>query len=473
MRHIAPKEIFYMKTICLLLCILLAACAAGRLQNGAATSGTGDEPAVSRLQYPYQSSDQCKGCHADQYQQYEDSMHAKAFTNPLFNSQYFNEIVPRAQRDPALVQEARGCISCHAPTVFMNYTGLVSTPAQAGRFETGVTCDFCHTLGGYGDNGDYQQVLSGKKQGPFLEEGAISHHSEYSGYMQLGEYCGRCHNATNHIGLSVKSTYDEWRESIYGMSGSASIITCQECHMSKDGYLRNGSAEFERGQAAHMNIGSAEKKQKEHDKLYNHSFPGAHSVSQQLDALSIDFRVGSRSLDASGLLPFSVLINNERTGHKMPSGSSDLRFMWLVVTATGDDGTKISFWHRPKTATGIDYSLAGSSPDDAAILGKDVPTGSRLYRNVLVNADGRQSLYQSDAVKSVFDNRLAAKELRKETYYLKPPTKFSGKVTLTANLYYKGAPSSFTKRMQVPDFTPVLVASHTKHISVEAAHAPK
>ncbi|MEI7816906.1 MAG: multiheme c-type cytochrome [Desulfuromonadales bacterium] len=455
-----------MKKICLLFCLLLSSCASDPSRDGSPSAD--DEPAASRLLYPYESSIQCKGCHADQYQQYEESMHAKAFTNPLFNAQYFNDVVPRALRNPGLVSEARTCIACHAPVAFMNYSGLISTPAQASRFETGVTCDFCHTLGGYAENGDFQQVASGKKQGPFQTTGASTFHSEYSGFVQVGDFCGRCHNATNHIGVEVKSTYYEWRESSYGKRGFA----CQECHMNKNGFLRNGNAEFERGQAAHMNIGNISKKQKEQGKLYNHSFPGAHSISQLQDALPLDFKIGSKTADADGRFPFALLVNNERSGHKMPSGSSDLRFMWLVVNALSEAGEKIPVvFQSSMSAIGPDYSIAGSSPDDATILQNDVPSGARVYRVVLVNNAGRQSLYQYDAVKNTFDNRLDATEIRKEGYYLKLPANFSGKVNLEANLYYRGAPSSFTSLMQVADFSPVLVASKKKQITIETTHA--
>ncbi|OGU15286.1 MAG: hypothetical protein A2076_16295 [Geobacteraceae bacterium GWC2_53_11] len=450
----------------MLLLVVLTACAADVSQNGAVLPDK--EPAESRLLYPYAPSGQCKGCHADQYMQYEESMHAKAFTNPLFNTQYFKDVVPRAQRDPALVQEARKCIACHAPTVFMNYTGLVSTPEQANNFETGVTCDFCHTLAGYADNGDYLQNPSGKKQGPFQISGAASHHSEYSGFMQLGDYCGRCHNATNHVGLEVKSTYYEWRESSYGKRGFA----CQECHMNKNGFLRDGNAEFDRGQAAQMNLGLHNRKQQEHEKLYNHAFPGAHSISELQDALLLDFKVGTRAPDEAGRLHFTLVVNNERSGHKMPSGSSDLRFMWLVVNATTADGATVPV-ELSVSASGSanDYSIAGASSDDAAILQNDVPKGARLYRTVLINSAGRQSLYQYDAVENVFDNRLNAAELRKERYYLKLPALYSGKIKLEAHLYYRAAPSSFTKRLQIKDFSPVLVASQKKVLTIEMPHA--
>lgn len=244
--------------------------------------------------------------------------------------------------------------------------------------------------------------------------------------------------------------------------------------MNKDGFLRNGNAAFDRGKAAHMNIGQVATKQKDHDKLFNHSFPGAHSLNQLQEALQLEFKVGTRTADAAGRFPFALTVNNERAGHKMPSGSSDLRFMWLVVTATTADGTPLPVSLQiTKSRKGTDYSIAGASPDDGEILQGDVPVGSRLYRTVLVNAAGRQSLFQYDAVKNAFDNRLDAAEIRKEGYYLKLPADFSGKVTLEAKLFYRGAPSSFTKRMQVPDFSTVLVASQKKQVSVEAAHASK
>ena len=459
------------KTI-VIFCMLLAACATdtGR-SNSAKTGGERLEP---RLLYPYDSSEMCRGCHSEIYDQYRNSMHAKSFSNPLFNAQYFNEVVPRALRDRKFVSEARSCVLCHAPVVYMNYTGLVATPQQVEKYESGVSCDFCHTLSGYAENGDYVQNPSGKKQGPLtsvsdLTKQNVSQHFEYSGFLPMAEYCGRCHNATNHVGVEVKSTFYEWRESSYGKRG----LVCQECHMNKIGYLKAGVAEYDSGAAAYLTIGTGSQAQKEHQKLHSHAFPGAHSNSQIEDALQIEFRVGTRSVNQLGMFPFTVLVNNERSGHKMPTGSSDLRFMWLEVTAAAADGAKIPILSSVVKNRGeVNYSIAGSSPDDAAILGDDLPAGSRLYRTVLVNAAGRQSLFQYDAVKNVFDNRLGAAEIRKEVYYLTLPDGFSGKVTLEARLYYRGAPSSFTKRMQVPDFSQVLVASQKKQISIEATHAP-
>jgi hypothetical protein len=153
----------------------------------------------------------------------------------------------------------------------------------------------------------------------------------------------------------------------------------------------------------------------------------------------------------------------------MPSGSSDLRFMWLTVTATADDGSLIPVLLRPTKQNAVtDYAIAGSSPDDAEILGVDVPPGSRLYRSVFTDAKGQQSLFHYDADKHIFDNRLNAAEIRTEEYELQIPPDFSGHITLSAALFYQAAPSSFTRHMQVPDFKPVVVTTRKKQISLVA-----
>lgn len=449
------------------LCFLLAACAADTGRNNSVM------PAATRLFYPYEFSDSCGGCHSEIYAQYRDSMHAKSFSNQLFNTLYFNEIVPRALQDRTFTADARKCLMCHAPVVYMNYTGLVSTTAQAGKYESGVTCDFCHTLAGYAENGDYLQNSSGKKQGPpkavsDLLTPRLSHHAEDSGFFQMAEYCGRCHNATSHNGLKVKSTFDEWRESNYAKQG----LVCQECHMNKNGLLKNGVAEFDSGVFTHLNLGGTAIEQKQYKKLYTHSFPGAHSLHQLEKALHIELQVDAKSVDANGRLAVKIDVNNERSGHKMPSGSSDLRFMWLSVSATSDDGTSFPAVLFPSEQVVVpDYSIAGTVPQDAAILGNDVPFGSRLYRSVFVDAQGHQSLFHYDAERNIFDNRLNAAEVRSEVYELTVPPGYSGHITLSASLSYQSAPSSFTRHVQVADFKPVVIASVQKKITLVAPSA--
>ena len=443
-----------MKYILISLCLLLSACATENITS-------------DRLLYPYEPSVMCQGCHQETYEQYRNSMHSKSFSNPLFNVQYFKEMVPRALKNPKLAADARKCLKCHAPVVYMNFSGLVSTPQQAAKYESGVTCDFCHTLAGHTENGDYVQNPSGKKQGPLtsvsdLFNPANSQHAEYSGYLPMAEFCESCHSATNHLGMGVESTFNEWSKSRYGQNDD----TCQGCHMNRNGYLKKGVAEYDSGVAAHMSIGNTDIEQKIHKRLHNHSFPGGHSSNQLEGALVVQFRVGSRSPDVQGRFPFRIHINNERSGHKIPSGSSALRFMWVTVTAMADNGTMFPVLLLNSKRNGAtDYAVAGASPDDTAILGNDVPPGARIYRSVLVDAKGRQSLFYPDATRHVFDNRLKATEIRNEGYELQVPPNYSGQITLSATISYRIAPSSFATNAQVADFKPVVIASQQKKIS--------
>jgi hypothetical protein len=55
----------------------------------------------------YSSSSLCRGCHTDIHKQHSESMHEKSFTNPVFQSQYFNELLPQIERESDLRIEAK------------------------------------------------------------------------------------------------------------------------------------------------------------------------------------------------------------------------------------------------------------------------------------------------------------------------------------------------------------------------------
>lgn len=439
----------------LFLCVLfvLTGCAAELSQSASGSLST--QSSVS-----YESSQSCKGCHSDIYLQYEDSEHSKAFVNPVFKAQYFKDIVPRAERDPAFVAEARKCIYCHAPVVYMNITGLIRTEQQVAHLETGVTCDFCHTLSGYAPNGDYQQNPSRKKLGPFEKE---SWHSEYSGFISMSEFCGPCHNSTNHAGVDVKATFDEWQASAF----KEKRITCQDCHMNRNGYLKDGVAEFDSGAVAHLRLGWRDLEVGKREKLYTHTFPGAHSNSQLTDTMRVEFKRGDLTPGGDGKLHFGILVDNSHSGHSMPTGSSDLRLLWLEVTAATPEGKPVPVKLTQTPKRGFErYAITGGTPADARVLGAQIRSGSRVYRALYLDGSGRPSLLSSEAVKKVFDNRLKAGEVRREEYLLQLPDQYVGTVDVTATLYYQGAPASFTGRLGVPDFKPVVVTTTTKRMTI-------
>jgi hypothetical protein len=404
----------------------------------------------------YQPSRMCQGCHDKIFAQHLGCGHETSFTNPAFQAQYFRELLPQIARDPGLIEEARACTACHAP-IFYQRTGRHVTPGDRLDPEnSGVTCDLCHTISGYEgarpENGDFISKPGQQKLGPFRHAG--DWHHIYSELQTKSEFCAICHNAVNRHGLEIKATYSEWKASRYAQDG----IECQHCHMSVDGFLTAGKAAYEAGRAATMSLGQAPAR----SRLYTHRFPGAHSRSQVQGAITV--AIAPDGFPVSGdEVGFRVTVDNRRTGHKMPSGSADLRLLWLDVEAD-IRGERRVVPAVPGERTGA-LDVAGMMQLDDDLLGDDVPRGSRIYRAVFVDRDGRPTLASYDATGVAFDNRLEAGEIRTERYRVAIPRR-SPSVQLTARLYYLAYPGSFAAKLGLARAIPVEVAAATMTLSL-------
>ncbi|PIP08161.1 MAG: hypothetical protein COX52_01190, partial [Syntrophobacterales bacterium CG23_combo_of_CG06-09_8_20_14_all_48_27] len=312
--------------------LTIMACLAALILFIAPLSGESDEAEHATISdsiksSQYWPSSACQNCHLHIYEQQSQSMHAKSFTNPVFQAQYFKELLPLAKTDPVLSKEAESCISCHAPAFYMTNKRPGSSKDQIDPDMSGVTCDFCHTISGYsGDNpgeGNYISVPSERKLGPF--KFASDWHHVYSELQTKSEFCGICHNSVNHHGLEIKSTFTEWKNSSYAKEG----IQCQDCHMNVQGFLTAGKPVFESGKAADVSLAHP----KERAKIYTHRFPGARTSTQVVGALKVEIGVIEKAPSAGGDMAIEVSVDNVRTGHKMPSGSADLRLLYLDLSA--------------------------------------------------------------------------------------------------------------------------------------------
>jgi hypothetical protein len=138
--------------------------------------------------------------------------------------------------------------------------------------------------------------------------------------------------------------------------------------------------------------------------------------------------------------------------------------MWLELTAS-NGYRKFSI---PAVTAGLGaYDVAGNGPFDQEIMGLDIPRGSRIYRAVFINKAGRQTLSFYDAVKIIFDNRLNAGEIRKETFHFKIPDDLKGKTHLEAKLNYLRYPSILSSQFGLPRLRPVEVSSSSKEITIK------
>jgi nitrate/TMAO reductase-like tetraheme cytochrome c subunit len=430
-----------------------AALAIAHAAHAAPAGGMGRAPSPSG----YWPSQTCAGCHSRTYEQHALSHHESSFRNPVFQAQYFEELLPRASRDPALVEEAKSCTACHAPVAWAFqrkfFTGAMPTDPSL----SGVTCDLCHTITGFSGpeprNGNFVTAPSDKKYGPFPT--ATNWHHVYSEVQTKSEFCATCHEAVNHRGLEVKATYSEWKKSGFAAQG----VQCQDCHMTRDGFLVAGRPQFESGKASEDRLVNAPVR----GRLYTHRFPGAHSTSQVEGAIGLAFQKTPAQARAGQTVAFSVSVDNHRSGHKMPTGSADLRLLWLEVTARIGDRT-VQVPAKVKALGG--YGVAGAGEVDDVLLGPDVPAGSRTYRAVFYDGDRKQTLASYDAVQIVWDNRLDSGEQRTEPYELTVPAGPSGTMQLRARLVYLPYPTSFAKRMEVAPAKPVDVAIATADVDV-------
>jgi hypothetical protein len=403
----------------------------------------------------YWRTSTCRGCHDQIVAQHLASAHEMSFTNPAFQAQYQKDLLPKAAADPHLNAEARECIACHEPIAYAtNGPGTLSLQAIDPAMN-GVTCDICHTMTGYRgakpQNGNYVTEPSDRKLGPFKDEG--DWHHIYSELQTKSDICAVCHEAVNGHGLRIKATFTEWQESDFPKQG----VHCQDCHMNVDGFLTAGKPRFASGKAAAMSVGSAPQR----EQLYTHQFPGAHSKTQIEGAITLAIEA-IRPKDAQNqTLALDVTVDNSRTGHSMPSGSADLRLLWIeVLVRIGDEVTgQPAIILEPELLNESNaYSLAGRGRFDSILLGPEVPKGSRIYRAVFTDGAGRATLDSYNAVAKLFDNRLKAGEKRKESYRFTIPEGAKGDITIKATLKYLPYSSTFTARFGLPSPEAVIVA---------------
>ena len=402
----------------------------------------------------------CNNCHERIYTQYTFSSHADSFQDPVFQAQYFGHLVPRMGEDPELRAEAESCLRCHAPIVSLQHgkdaVNLTREQVEAGL--SGVTCDFCHTVRGYtGDrpgNANYINVPGELKMGPF-KIGDDWHHV-YMPLMNTSEFCAMCHSARNVHGAPLRTTYEEWKGSEYAKAG----IQCQDCHMSAKGFLVDGKAVFQSGRAAQMTLGAPPQ---EREKLYSHRFPGAHTNKQLQGALKVRVVNGPDPIKQGQTVKIEVVVENSNVGHKIPSGSAELRTMWLEVhVGLTDEDPGVLLTAPTRTTASQPLDVAGASPWDAQLLRADAPRGSRVYRAVFTDEQGRPTLTNYAARTLVFDGRLEAGEKRHEVFeYVVPKLAPGDDLHVTATLKYLRFPSLFAQDVGTPPAEVVEVASGT------------
>jgi hypothetical protein len=167
------------------------------------------------------SAKQCGQCHTEIFAEWQKTMHAKAWTDPLFQS------------DWADLERPYMCTYCHTPigqqreitvTGLKSFEPVIAKGDPNPKFDAalqaeGVTCAACH-------------LREGKIRSPFpIEEAEAPHAVVYAPDQGTPETCRYCHFIEQKNFTDLKrpllDTFNEWDE--YKKKGGDKM--CLECHM--------------------------------------------------------------------------------------------------------------------------------------------------------------------------------------------------------------------------------------------------
>jgi hypothetical protein len=325
----------------------------------------------------------CGNCHAEIYQEWADSAHARSATGRHFRNLYEgSDWKGRPGVGWSLLADhpdgAGVCTACHAPTVAFDDPAFFDLRAVKGVAARGVHCDYCHKIV------DAPTENLGKTHGRFNlqllrpEKGQLFFgplddvdrgEDAFAAVYRESRYCASCHEGTV-FGVHVYGTYSEWLDSRARKAGKQ----CQTCHMAPTGTLTNLAP----GQGGIP---------RDPKTLGNHRF----FVGSQADMLRRCLKVSVVLTPEDGGLRAVVAVRAEDVGHRVPTGFVD-RNLLLVVDGIDGDGKPVTQYKGPSLPEVAGRELAGRP--------------GRLYAKLLKDFDGHSPAPFWRADPKMIDTRL-------------------------------------------------------------------
>lgn len=372
----------------------------------------------------------CQACHPNHYAEWQSSMHAYAFVDPVFFAMHDRgQQLTNGQLD-------QFCTKCHSPIA--SRSG--ETPAFFDRNKLsplstrGVSCDVCHSISKVNKifNAQFDMTPGNTKFGSLNNPMPNAYHqSQFNALFDRSEFCGTCHEVENGFNTRVEETYSEWvKASVAGMSAD-----CQDCHMPT--YA---------GEAA---VGGPLR-----DKLHRHyfvgvdvplvDFPGAdlqRQMSEELLKNSAEISVNApTTIRAGDTLRVGVTVSNTRTGHHLPSGTAAERQMWIAITARDASGNLIY-------QTG-QLDANGDLRDHHSVLNPNADRDLVVFRQRLFDESGKEVLFFFQA-KSVENNMIPLFASKSGNYRIAIPATLSGPITLDVKLRFRSLPPYFLRELNL------------------------
>ena len=204
-----------------------------------------------------------------------------------------------------------------------------------------------------------------------------------SDLLRSGDFCGVCHNEKSPFGVWVKSTHLEWKEGPYFKEG----VQCQDCHMPKT-EMRSAS------------MGPVYKD------MRTHIFHGAHDKSKLRGVIELKIYPDIDKVEPGEVVKFTVLLYNQKTGHKFPTGSVEDRIVWLHVEAIDSKNNKYHLPVDKKGFEGEEYTISSNAlayqdlgvalniPDFKGLERDAISPGNRIFRMPYFDPEGQMTIQQ-------------------------------------------------------------------------------
>jgi len=397
----------------------------------------------------------CQGCHPQQYDEWNGSVHALALQDPIYQGELNKGF-------KAVGHEiTRQCEGCHSPAGMV--TGEIKGPGLKGlgrMAQAGVSCDICHSISGVTnlqtpsrepENGSF--ILSPGidtkdgpklvKRGPFKpsqECGGGFHECNQSPLHAQSDLCASCHQVYHHEShFPLESTYLEWKHGPYAQKN----IHCQDCHMVEtDTFLKTADTfrKPERGEYRHYFSGA-------NYLLYNLAGEAAKKAGDEKLVASLDkkYQMAVAKLKAAAdlevhpvyrngaLVEVKVRVKNIRAGHNLPTSLTNVREMWLEVTAKDAGGNVV---------------LLSGGLDKTGSVGPD----TRLFNSEGMGKDFHFAI-DPWVVTAFSRHDTIPPRGYKDAYFGVSPVKKPGRITVEARLLYRQADQKLAGKLlhAVPD----------------------
>lgn len=395
----------------------------------------------------FEGPEVCGDCHSGIYEQWQGSMHSKAFTDPVWRAAtklFFKEAVTSEE-----ILEMKACVKCHTPLGFRSYS--ITSPAEDYDALTniaaqGIFCNWCHNINEVKHIGDagYEVGPGGGEDdpstmlGPRKNADSPYHPTKYSELHTKSEFCGLCHNVSHAANrLPIEQTYNEWKNSPYNTGKPETTIHCQDCHMrQRPGFPSTGKT------SRPDNPGTAADDGPDRDHIWTHYFVGANAVVTRLMGSEKHAKMAEERLkNAADLLlipggtykkgylsAVNIKVINSGAGHYLPTGITEVREMWLDVIITDARG---------------DVLLRSGALDEKG----DIDANAVKYFTQLGNEMGEPVLNVAKADRILYDHRIPPKGFVIEKYAFYIPANAVPPLKVKATLKYRSLSQPLAKTL--------------------------